>query len=172
MLVATPKTSGTIVIVILTALFLAATGCIYLIAGYSYYVTLSPFLRQGFTATGPYQFAEVLPKVIINLFGGVSSFLLGILSMTSALGLALFKRWGHKLVLLTFLVTLLYICVVPALIAFVIERLLLVDHAVSVGKELSALTTDDYLIAFISVTLMFYFLRPSVKRQFGDRHLG
>lgn len=171
MLVATPKTSGTIIIAVLTALFLFATGLIYIIAGYSYYITLFPSLNQGFESLGPHQFSESLPEIIVNLFGGVSSFLLGILSMVSGIGLVLFKRWGYKLVLLTFFVTLIYICVIPALITFGINQLLLMNSSVSVGKDLSSLSTDDYMIVVVSITLMFYFLRPSVRRQFGDHHL-
>ncbi|MBN2482615.1 MAG: hypothetical protein JXD21_00260 [Candidatus Omnitrophica bacterium] len=163
-----PKTSGTILIVIVTVILLGYTGFIYMVSGYSYYTKLAPFMSEGFQSMDPHQFSRLLPGFIIHLFGGASSFLLGILSLVSSIGLILFKNWGRALLLLTLLVNLIYICIIPAVISFIIQNVLLGGSESTHTLKMPTLQQSDYITIIIALLLMLYFSKKTVKEQFSD----
>ena len=163
-----PKEAATILVVIVTFILLLYTGFIYLVAGYSYYTKLAPFMNEGFQNMDANQFSQSLPGFIIHIFGGASSFLLTLLSFVSGIGLILFKNWGRGLLLLTLLVTLIYVCVIPAVINFIIQNVLLVGKEASSSFKMPAFSQSDYITIIIAILLAFYFSKTTVKEQFSD----
>jgi hypothetical protein len=70
--------------------------------------------------------------------------------------------------LLTLLVNLIYVCIIPTVISFIIQNVLLGGSESSQSLKIPTLHQSDYITVIIALLLMLYFGKKTVKEQFSD----